>query len=77
LYANTSTILPNKEANMVSIQEDACLAFVVKKGPKVHPTDHMPAPLKLLFKAFLYVLSSILQIRNLTADHLHVNVFGD
>jgi hypothetical protein len=62
---------------MIPVQENTSLAFVVEKRAKVNPTNNMPAPFELLFKALLDVLSRIFEVRDFTSDHLHVNVLSD
>jgi hypothetical protein len=61
---------------MIPIKEYARLALIIKKGSKINTRNNMPAPLKLLLKPLLNILRSILQVRNFTPDHLHVDIFS-
>ena len=68
---------PYQKANMIPIQQNTSLALVVKVRSKIDPTDHMPAPLKLLLKTFFNILSCVLQIRYLILHHLHIDILRD
>ena len=72
-----SSILPDEESNMISVQEDAGLAFVIEMWSKVNATYHMPTAFKLLLKTLLDILSSIFEVGYFASDHLNVNVFSD
>ena len=61
---------------MIPIKQYARLALIIKKGAKINARNNMPAPLKLLLKALLDILRSILQVRNFTPHHLHVDIFS-
>lgn len=76
-YSTQSSKFPNQKSHMVSIDQNATLDFIVEVGTKVHPTNNMPTPPKLLLKTFLYVLCSIFQISQLTFHHLTIDVFRD
>ena len=69
--------LPDQEANMVPVEQDAGLALVIEEGSKVYSTDYMPTPFELLLESFFNVLGCILEVGDLVLDHLNVYVLRD
>lgn len=67
---------PYEESHMIAIQKDASFALVVEKGAEVHSTYYVPTSFELLFKTFLYLLSSVFKIGDLVLNHLNVDVFS-
>ena len=76
IWANRSAKLPDEEADVIAVEEDAGLAFVVEEGAEVDSADHMPAPLELFFKALFDVLGCVLEVGDLVFDHLDIDVLG-
>ena len=72
-----SSVLPDKESDVVSVQQNTGFGLVIEVRAEVDSTNHVPATFELLFEAFLYVLCRIFQVRNLASHHLHVNVFSN
>jgi hypothetical protein len=69
--------LPDQEANMVPVEQDAGLALVIEVGSKVYTTDYMPTTFELLLKSFFNMLGCILEVGDLVLDHLNVYVLRD
>lgn len=69
-----STELPNKEANMIAIEQNTGFTFIVEKGTKIDSTYYMPASFEFLLKTFFNILCCIFEIGDLILHHLHIDI---